>query len=694
MPRHSNSVSRAIDDDAVLDAKPIRSLSPLFPAPSGCTTTSSSSAPPLVYVTPFTPFSSGSASGFPSGFTPSTFPPFANSPSVVPPFATPQSTRASPASNGAAHVGLNSNGPLHATPLSSSFQTPPTMATPLNVVDNSFTSASGRKIKQPMHLSGYSVTDSDKEDSDGKKAARKRPKKMPAQDIIVLPTSQDPRESVEMILMTFDALRRRILQVDETKETGKRPDLRASAIMMSSDLRVNKSKRIGPVPGIEIGDMFYFRMELCLVGLHAPSMGGIDYMITSHDNQDDPIAVSVVSAGGYENDDDDVDVLVYSGQGGNSKDDQKLERGNLALERSLHRANQIRVIRGAKDLNVVNGRIYIYDGLYKVHESWVEKGKSGFKVFKYKFVREPGQPDGIAVWKMTQKWIENPSSRGRVILPDISSGAENVPVCLVNDVDNEKGPSHFQYATKVKYLRPINSMKPLQGCSCLSVCLPDDKHCSCADHNGGQLPYSSSGFLIRRKRIIYECNTSCQCTLNCRNRVTQKGVRLHFEIFKTKDRGWGLRSWDPIRAGTFLCEYIGEVIDENKLNNHGEEDEYIFQTSHVDDKTLKWNYGPELLGESSADTADEVLKSFPIIISAKNIGNISRFMNHSCSPNVFWQPVQHDHCDEGYPHIMFFAIKHIPPMVELTYDYGTRGLGLGRPKKCLCDSPKCRGYFG
>ncbi|OEL35682.1 hypothetical protein BAE44_0003298 [Dichanthelium oligosanthes] len=80
------------------------------------------------------------------------------------------------------------------------------------------------------------------------------------------------------------------------------------------------------------------------------------------------------------------------------------------------------------------------------------------------------------------------------------------------------------------------------------------------------------------------------------------------------------------------------------------------------------------------------------------MGNISRFMNHSCAPNVFWQPVQFDHEDDRHPHIMFFALKHIPPMTELTYDYGdigadSSGVHSPRAKNCLCGSLNCRGFF-
>ncbi|XP_072997007.1 histone-lysine N-methyltransferase, H3 lysine-9 specific SUVH1-like [Typha latifolia] len=692
-----------------LDVKPLRSLAPMFPSPLGLNTFTQSTTPPFVCVTPFGPFPAEPDSGNSSGFCP----PF-------PPFASPDAHGQRPVNpgsrttdNGVTHFGAvrSANGPINATPISS-YQTPPSsMDGDEEPLFTTQISASGRKIKRPAHLSSYRTSGScGTGGSDGSKVKRvKAVRKILDKDLVLLPPiSDDPRESVEMVLMTFDALRRRLLQLDEVQDVNRRPDLKAGAMMLSNNIRANVGKRIGVVPGVEIGDLFYFRMEMCIAGLHAPSMAGIDYMTAKFDNQDEPAAICIVSAGGYENDDDDVDVLIYVGQGGSNKNeekhDQKLERGNLALERSTYRKNEIRVVRSAKDPTCQTGKIYIYDGLYKIQDSWKEKAKTGFNVFKYKLLREPEQPDGIAVWKTTQKWKENPSSRGRVILPDLSSGIENIPVCLVNDVDDEKGPSHFTYVTRVKYLRPLSMMKSLQGCMCLSVCLPGDTGCSCAQQNGGDLPYSSAGLLVSRKPMIYECSASCQCSQNCRDRVTQKGIRLHFEVFRTRNRGWGLRSWDPIRAGTFICEYTGEVIDEVRIDMDDDEDDYIFQTICPGEKTLRWNYGPELLGEPSRNVSPESYKSLPVTISAKNMGNVARFMNHSCSPNIFWQPVQHDHNDDEHPHIMFFAMKHIPPMTELTYDYGISGadackeekrtaVGSRRAKRCLCGSPNCRGSF-
>ncbi|TVU27134.1 hypothetical protein EJB05_29716, partial [Eragrostis curvula] len=665
-----NSKGEADNSEQPPELKPLRSLAPMLPAPFGYDVETEPTDPMLVFVPPFRPSSSSEQ----------------------------------PQQSPAAFVTLT---PLPKSPV-------PLKATPISVVipapqhedessDEDYEPFPAQKKSTAVKPTKRTrIVGGSNEDNSKRRSIRRSLNK----ELVSCPSlSDDPSESAEAIMMMFDSLRRCILQLDEKEDASKRADLKAGTLMMQNGLRINNLKVIGPVPGVEIGDIFFYRIEMCIIGLHAPVMAGIDYISAKHLGKDETLAISIVSAGGYENDDDDTDVLVYTGQGGNSrhkeKHDQKLERGNLALMNSMKKKNLIRVVRGAQDPFCDSGKIYIYDGLYRIEDSWMDKAKNGFSVFKYKLRREPGQPDGISVWKMTEKWKQNPLTRDKVIQCDLSSKIENLPVCVVNDAD-EEWPSYFNYVTGVKYSRPLSNMKPLQSCNCPSVCLPGNANCSCVRLNGGDLPYSSTGVLVKHVPMLYECSSNCQCSQNCRNRVSQKGVYLNFEVFWTGNRGWGLRSWDPIRAGTFICEYAGEVIDETNLNMDEKEYEYAFHTSWLGDKVLRWNLGAQLLEEASGNVTTESLKKLPIVISAKDSGNVARFLNHSCSPNLLWQPVQYDHGDENYPHIMFFAMKHIPPMTELTYDYGTRGTPPGfkgeftnayKLKPCVCSSTNCRGSF-
>jgi euchromatic histone-lysine N-methyltransferase len=502
------------------------------------------------------------------------------------------------------------------------------------------------------------------------------------------------KDQVNCFLLVYNLLRRKITQLDDGKEStqgvARRPDLKAGTLLMKKGIRTNTRKRIGPVPGVDVGDIFFFRMELCLAGLHAPSMAGIDYLTMKLTLDEEPLAISIVSSGGYEDDGGDGNVLIYSGQGGVARrdkkmEDQKLERGNLALEKSLHRANEVRVIRGIKDVQYPTGKIYIYDGLYKIDESWVEKGKENCNVFKYKCSRIPGQPEAFTLWKSIQQWKDGVLARNGLILPDLTSGAEKIPVSLVNEVDDEKGPAYFTYISSIKYSKQsFPSNKPSLSCNCAGGCQPGDLNCPCTQRNDGYIPYTSIGVLLSHNTIIHECGPSCTCPPNCRNRMSQAGLKVRLEVFKTTDRGWGLRSWDPIRSGGFICVYAGDVISPSSLEGlRGEnEDDYIFDSTRI--------YTP-LEGNNS----ESVNSPYPVVISAKEEGNVARFMNHSCCPNVFWQPVLQERNNECYVHIAFYAIGHIPPMQELTFDYGLlqQNKAYQRRKKCLCGTHKCRGFF-
>jgi euchromatic histone-lysine N-methyltransferase len=96
-------------------------------------------------------------------------------------------------------------------------------------------------------------------------------------------------------MMMFDLLRRRILQLDEENASGS-ADWKADTLMMQNGLRINNLKTIGPVPGVEIGDIFFFRIEMCIVGLHAPGMAAIDYISAKRVGKDDSSICSVLDA--------------------------------------------------------------------------------------------------------------------------------------------------------------------------------------------------------------------------------------------------------------------------------------------------------------------------------------------------------------------------------------------------------------
>ncbi|CAM6128145.1 unnamed protein product [Calypogeia fissa] len=203
----------------------------------------------------------------------------------------------------------------------------------------------------------------------------------------------DPRQMVYSSLKKFDELRPSVPKDGQS--------FRVLKLMRRNFPRfiLNATHREGSTPGVEVGDYFCTRAELFVVGLHRQAQGGIDWIeFFREDGNTTTKAVSIVVSEVYEDNQDNGETLFYTGAGGNdlrrSKkqcENQKLKRGTEALYNSKILQNSVRVIRRHKDKRSVSGLFYSYDGLYKVEEKMKVKGKSGFDVFKFKLVREPGQ---------------------------------------------------------------------------------------------------------------------------------------------------------------------------------------------------------------------------------------------------------------------------------------------------------------
>ncbi|KAL8539499.1 hypothetical protein ACS0TY_001206 [Phlomoides rotata] len=435
----------------------------------------------------------------------------------------------------------------------------------------------------------------------------------------------------------------------------------------------------GHIPGIEIGDKFRFRTELALVGLHRQLVSGISYVCV-HGKK---CATSVVDSGQYENT-ANTDRLIYSGQGGNPKfadgaSDQKLERGNLALVNSRQMEYPVRVIFKRRNLRActtlgtsdVREFVYVYDGLYTVNDHWQERGENGKWVYKFELLRLLGQPRP----RETNVRLGKPIKRMDVcVRNDLSQGKEIFPIRAMNGVDDDPPPL-FTYITKIIYPNWYQHVEPI-GCNCTNGC-SDSKKCACVLKNGDEIPFNEDGAILRVMPRVYECGPSCKCPPSCMNRVSQHGPYYQLEIFKTESRGWGVRSRDNIKKGSFICEYVGELLQEKEAEKRIGNDEYLFDICKSHDE-----------GEQEEENG--------FALDAAKFGNIGRFINHSCSPNLFGQEVLYDHDDKRMPHIMFFASRNIRPSQELTYDYNYKdpvcdANGNTKIKNCYCGSRQCTG---
>ncbi|KAI3697124.1 hypothetical protein L6452_29889 [Arctium lappa] len=480
-------------------------------------------------------------------------------------------------------------------------------------------------------------------------------------------------DSLYVYLMLEDDKRRSLTNERIPRTRG---DLKAATLMKDSSLWLNREKRIvGAIPGIHVGDVFFFRMELCVLGIHGQAQAGIDFLSSSHSSNGEPIATSVIVSGGYEDDEDGGDVIVYTGHGGQDKhgrqvDHQKLDGGNLGMERSKHHGIEVRVVRGFKYKGSASEKVYVYDGLYKIVDAWFEVGKSGFGVYKFKLVRMEGQPEmGSAILKFAENIRTKPLEdrpEGYVSL-DISTDKENVPVSLFNDIDSNYEPLNYDYLVKTIFPPFVyHHGGKGDGCDCASGCSSD---CACAKKNGGEFAYDLNGILLRGKPLIFECGPYCSCPPQCWNRVSQKGLRNRFEVFRSMETGWGVRSLDLIQAGSFICEYTGVVLTREQAQVFTMNGDSLVYPNRFGERWAEW-------GDLSQVFPHYVRPSYPSVpplnfaMDVSRMRNVACYMSHSSCPNVFVQLVLFDHSNVAFPHLMLFAMEDIPPMRELSLDYG------------------------
>ncbi|KAH8277415.1 hypothetical protein KR026_010650 [Drosophila bipectinata] len=212
--------------------------------------------------------------------------------------------------------------------------------------------------------------------------------------------------------------------------------------------------------------------------------------------------------------------------------------------------------------------------------------------------------------------------------------------------------------TKIKANKAVAPVRFMQNLEDLSACdcRPEQDH-PCGPEAG-----------CLNRMLFNECNPDfCRAGDACENRMFEKRISPRLEVVYMNERGFGLVCREPIAEGTFVIEYVGEVI------NHAEFQERLVQKQRDRDE----NY--YFLG---------VEKDF--IIDAGPKGNLARFMNHSCDPNCETQKwtVNCVH------RVGLFAIKDIPANTELTFNYLWDDLMNNSKKACFCGATRCSGEIG
>ncbi|KAJ7062066.1 hypothetical protein C8F01DRAFT_1136325 [Mycena amicta] len=256
------------------------------------------------------------------------------------------------------------------------------------------------------------------------------------------------------------------------------------------------------------------------------------------------------------------------------------------------------------------------------------------------------------------------------------------PVELINEVDDEEVPPGvgvvFTY-TEQSYIPEIGISLPtrLVGCQCTRTCTHPN-HPTCHKSSEG-LAYNAQGlFMFNTHNEVVECNKNCACPSDCINRVAQRPRQIPIQIV--------------------LGLYTGKRQDADRLT--GTRGCYCFDLDANEDLT-----------NDTDDAESDNLYS----VDASPAGNWTRFLNHSCDPNMTAITVVFDSMpSDNIPYIAFVACKDIPAYTELTFDYNPHHQSKfeamsakeraehlrGKPHdlksgdtRCLCGSKNCRGWY-
>ncbi|KAM5148018.1 histone-lysine N-methyltransferase SETMAR [Mantella aurantiaca] len=271
---------------------------------------------------------------------------------------------------------------------------------------------------------------------------------------------------------------------------------------------------------------------------------------------------------------------------------------------------------------------------------------------------------------------------------DVCAGLEALPVPVCGPCEDL---SPFQYTPDL-IAGPGADVDPsevtIQGCECRTQsCVANQCPCLPQGEN-----YTGGRVTPARDTPILECNVLCACAETCANRESQRGLRFRLEVCQTPGKGWGLRTKEAVPAGRFVCEYAGEVL--------GHEEACLRARSR---DPASNNY---LIAVREHLHGGRTLRTY---VDPTRTGNVGRFLNHACRPNLVMLPVR---SHSMAPRLALFAARDIQAGEELCYDYsgrafnaepsgGTAGKEREDPpegaepprKRCLCGTDGCAGYL-
>ncbi|KAL9644538.1 hypothetical protein ABK040_009402 [Willaertia magna] len=291
---------------------------------------------------------------------------------------------------------------------------------------------------------------------------------------------------------------------------------------------------------------------------------------------------------------------------------------------------------------------------------------------------------------------------------DISCGREEVPIeiyCEKEDLklnfiyvvdnvirDEEIKIEELNYSCNCKIngnnTCSNNQQDNLSTCECLKI-----------NHSFTSINFRNCDGKLNLNYLypIYECNDSCNCNEeNCCNRIMKSGISHPLYLFYNEQKGFGVKCKTLIEKGSFICEYLGEYLTNDKANKQllKSENNQLKKRKLDNEKEEDQHYLLVIEEYFEKDNSNQRTN-----IDSSIFGNISRFFNHSCSPNLTVRLVRNN---STTPRVCFFALNDIEPNTELCFHYGSIIYSKDQPfnnlnnlsnRKCYCGSLNCLGYL-
>ncbi|KAK0140085.1 Histone-lysine N-methyltransferase SETDB2 [Merluccius polli] len=323
---------------------------------------------------------------------------------------------------------------------------------------------------------------------------------------------------------------------------------------------------------------------------------------------------------------------------------------------------------------------------------------------------------------------------------DLSRGLEPTPVELCPSEAGTR-PRDFRYRKDRWPHGCFLSSSPAlfhTCCDCLDGCL-DAISCACRGLTSRGQHYTHHTLSSAVESGLFECGPWCGCDrARCQNRLVQQGVRVRLQVFQTTtNRGWGVRCRDDLEKGTFICTYAGLVLRKGCDPEESPPPKFLGAEPPSDDDVevvTEWLAPPvtegslptsspplhvpviQRPGAGQSTGQEEVVATATVeqshrepelerrvrkrkreyedvyYLDATKEGNVARFLNHSCWPNLFTQSVFTDTQDPGFPLVAFFTSRVIKAGTELTWkcSLNTGSASSGQEVACQCGNEDCQ----